>query len=829
MKTGFFLCVAIATTLGLTDFSRAAEEAGVSSSSGPVQSSGTQPGMTGNSLLPGMSDAPVSSTGVASSPDLESAAGAEGPWEIGEIRMDGNFHVKEKAIRKQIRAREGQIYSRSDADKDIQSLVSMGSFDKVSVDLTPIPGRNVAPKFLGSVKSAHPARLTFLLAEKPRIRKIKFEGNQEFSRSKLADEISLKAKDPFDEIKLRADIAKLLALYHEQGYGEAQVREEARRDIESRELDLILHIEEGPQARIKEVVLSGLTAFKPKKILKLMQNRRKKVFNAEQFEKDKKEIEDYFKNRGFTEFEIADSSVTMNAEKTEYTLRLSFQEGPQSRFGKTTFSGSAVYSPRELEKTIVYRQGKIFSQEKFMETVANIQEKYADKGYLRARVDAEKLTDPVTKWLNIEFKVSEGDLVYVDHIDVEGNKATKTYVLRREAVQKEEEVFSASKIRKSRQRMMNLGFLDDVQLDIQPSPLDLNKVDLTFEVFEGKPGMLTAGAGFSSFNGLVGTLSLTHLNLLGRGYRTNVAWQFGRRVQDFSISWTTPWVRDKPISLGFDVFNTRRVRPFANFESGFVDKRQGGSVRVGPRFEDDKYAANFAYTFQKVTVFDTQSIAGESLTAGTSITSSISAEFVRDTRDNIWDPVEGTRNSASIELSGGPILRGDVHYYQPGVRSAFYKTLFSVGDYPFVWSINNRAGFIKGFSTTKDIPVFNRFFVGGADSVRGYDVTGQVGVPTGGKVMYVSNMEFTFPLARERKHTIVQWAFFADVGGVWRDFSSVRFKIGNEELNLKSSVGFGIRFTTPAFPIRLDWGYGLNHRPGESQGQVHFAIGNIAF
>ncbi|MBI4345734.1 MAG: BamA/TamA family outer membrane protein, partial [Elusimicrobia bacterium] len=165
--------------------------------------------------------------------------------------------------------------------------------------------------------------------------------------------------------------------------------------------------------------------------------------------------------------------------------------------------------------------------------------------------------------------------------------------------------------------------------------------------------------------------------------------------------------------------------------------------------------------------------------------------------------------------------------FSPSISNSKHFHLWSVGDYPFVLTFANRAAYVSQFGETKEVPVFNRFFLGGQDTLRGYAVSGEVGRPDGGKVYDVFNVEFGFPLARERKKTIVKFVMFYDAGTTWDNMRSVKFRIGSGEQDIKQDVGFGIRFVTPAFPIRLDWGYGLNHRPGERLYQINFGIGNL--
>ena len=746
------------------------------------------------------------------------------PWVIGELALEGNRHSKLSVLRSQIKARQGDLYDRVDLDRDIQSLLALGQFERVAADITTLP--KAVPAHLLSVSgSSSCVRLAFLVEERPLVRKIRFEGNEKLSRGRLTDETSLKAKDPLDRAKLRADEGKILEAYHKKGFLRASVESEVSLDTGALKADLLFRLREGPRSRIEAVRLSGVAAFKPKKLLKKMENRRKKVFEEKKLSGDLEKIGDHYRNNGFLDFRLVSSSVSFSEDQTKIFIDIAVEEGRQSRFGATTFSGHTLYASTDLAKAVEYRKGKLFSQEKFDSTIRSIQELYAEKGRLRTRIDPTKTFNDATGLMDVRFDVEEGSIVYVDHIDIEGHKATKTYVFRRELVIKEGMPFSVSKIRKSIERIRNLGFIDDVQLDTQ-SPTDPEKADLTFEVFEGKPGMLTAGAGFSSLDGLIGTMSLQHLNLFGRAQRASVQWSFGSRVQDYTVSWTTLWTRGKPISLGFDVFNTRRVSPFDTSSTGFISRRLGGSMRVGPRFADDKYQLHFNYTFQQISIHNVEQQFLGRLSEGTSIQSSLGVDFARDTRDNIWDPARGTRNGAGVGLTGGP-LQGDIHFLKPHIFNSAHHTLFSVGDYPFVLSFSNRGGYVTQFGETKVVPVFERFFVGGQDSLRGYAVSGEAGYRDGGKVYDVANVEFGFPLARERKQSIVKFVTFFDAGSSWDTWRDVSLRVGQGERDVKTDVGFGIRFVTPAFPIRLDWGYGLNHRPGEQKYQINFGIGSL--
>ncbi|MDE2292157.1 MAG: outer membrane protein assembly factor BamA [Elusimicrobia bacterium] len=772
--------------------------------------------------------APKASYGTA--PSTAAAGGVPpSPWVVGELAIKGERHVKRSVIRAQIKARRGDLYDRTDLDRDIEAVLGLGGFERVAADITSLTDRPVPPQYSGTAPSPWEVRLTFLIEEKPLVRKIDFPGRKKMSKGRLLDAMSLKKGDPFSRSKLREDSDKLLEEYRKKGFLRATVDPDVSIDTAAGKADVTFRIYEGPRSKLVAVRFEGAEQLAPRKLLKGVKNKPGWLFanpySAKELPADLEKVASTYKNDGFLDAKVLSSTVTFNPAETEATLTIRVQEGPQYRYGDTTFSGQTLYVSSTLAKTLEYRKGRVFDEEKFNLSIRDIQELFAEKGRLRAVVDPVKTYNTKTGLTDVRFDIQEGPPVYVDHVDVEGYKATKPWVFTREIVMKPGQLFQVSKLRKSQQRIMNLGFIDDVQPDVQ-SPYDPQKADVTFEVTEGKPGMLTAGAGFSSLDGLLGTLSLQHLNLFGRAWRTSAQWSFGSRVNDFSLSWLTPWLADKPISLGLDAFDTRRLSPFDGSNTAYTSKRVGGTVRLGPRFEEDKYKLDTYYSFAKISVESVESQFAGVLAAGTSIQSTIGATFARDTRDNVWDPTSGTRHALSVDLSGGPMM-GDIDFIRPSLSDAAHFKVADIEDYPLVFTLSNRLGYVTQFGSTKDVPVFERYFIGGQDTLRGYSSAGEAGARDGGRVDDVGNAELGFPLAREHRRTIVKFVLFYDIGGAWSSTGDMRIHVGQGEQDVKSDVGFGIRFTTPAVPIRLDWGYGFQHRPGETKYQINFGIGNL--
>jgi outer membrane protein insertion porin family len=638
--------------------------------------------------------------------------------------------------------------------------------------------------------------------------------------------VPLKSRDPLDEIKLREGTDKILEKYREKGFLAAKASYHRVADTATWHEEVVYDMEEGPRSRITLVTLDGVKAFKPKKLLKLMRNKRKKTLAEKELPEDVKKIEQFYLKKGYLDVAITTPAVRFSDDREKIFIDISISEGRSYKFGDATFSGNIIYTSTQLARGLDYKRGKVFDHERYEETVRNIQEAYAERGRLKMRVSPKKNLNPQTGLMDVEYRIVEGNIVYIDYIDIEGYKSTKRYVIAREVLLKPGEAFARSKVLASRDRILNLGFIDDVGVDFQESPTDPEKVGVIFDIVEGKPGLLTAGMAYSSTDGMLGTLSLSHMNLFGRAQRTSIQWQFGGRVNDYSISWWTPWVLNKPMSLGLDVFNTRRVQPFGAVSNAYVRKQTGGGINIGPRLRDGRYQIGVNYGFKTVSYTNVNSAFRGIISEKEVINSGAGLSFAKETRDNFWDATSGSRHSIAFNMTGGP-FGGDINLFSPSLNNQSHYRLFTVGEWPFVLSFYNRLQYVSQFATTKVVPVDERYFIGGQDSLRGYAPSGEAGAPYGGRVRDVFNAEFGFPLARERRKSIVKLVFFFDAGNAWYNAEDIRLRVGTGINDIKTNVGIGVRFVTPAFPIRLDYGYGFNHRPGEKLYQINFGIGNL--
>lgn len=754
-----------------------------------------------------------------------------GPWMICSIDVSGLKNIRKRTVTKAAHSKKGTLYERTTVTEDVQDISALGAFNSVEVDVSSMEGTR-KDKDTDEVYPCN--RLTYIVEEKPIFDRLTYQGRKHLGKGSITQAMTLKLKDPFNEIKLQADLEKIKAKYAEKGYVNAQVSYELEKNENLRVVYVKLIIDEGNRMRVQDVTLEseGEVELPTEKIIKKSSNRAGKVFKPQNLQKDWTKMMLYGRNKGYSEFNLSTPKVSFNEDKTLAQISYQLTEGPQVDFGTVSFEGNNVFTKEELDEQVFFREGKRYNQKDFDETIMAIQEQYADKGYLQARVEPIKNIEDGK--LNLTFDISEGHIFYIDHVDVTGYKDTKKYVFTRELSIQPGDLYDNRKIKRSQTKILNLGFINDVQIGLQPTA-DPNKVDLDFNVVEGRPGMFTAGLAMSSMDGLYGEVSVNHLNLFGRAQRLSARTLFGKEILDYTVSWSTPWIYDKPTSLGVDLFNTRRYRSFYTDNQAYTEKRLGGRLKVGPRFNDDIYQLSFGYSFENIRLYDIDeefqcppgTEGPECLAEGRTNLSTISADFAIDTRDNMWDPTSGWRNSIGLALAGGPI-GGDLDLWYLNARSIFNYTVLNVGgNYPIVFVLSNKIGSVRAYGRTDMVPAFEKFYLGGADTIRGYERAGEIGPKYGGDMYYVMNAELRFPLAREGRRNMAQFAFFFDLGNSWNHFDDLDFSLGPNENQFKAGVGVGLRFTTPSLPIRIDWGYGLNHAAGQDRSHFYFNISNM--
>ena len=312
-----------------------------------------------------------------------------GPWMICDVAVDGLKNISKRTVTKAAHSKKGELYERYTVNEDILDISSLGNFDSVQVDISRSKGSRQDE--LGQDYPCH--RITYIVEEKPIFDRITYQGRKKLGKSAITGAMTLKLKDPFNEGKLMGDMERIKAKYAEKGYISAQVNYEVIPDEKTNTVTVHLIIDEGPRVKVAALNLNGLSdnaTLPAEKIIKKASNRTGKVFKPQNLQRDWVKMVLYGRNEGFSEFNLSEPKIDVNQEQTEVTLSYNVTEGEKVNFGTVSFEGNNVFTPEELKEHVYIREGKLYNQKDFDDTVIAIQQQYANKGYLQVRVEPQK-------------------------------------------------------------------------------------------------------------------------------------------------------------------------------------------------------------------------------------------------------------------------------------------------------------------------------------------------------------------------------------------------------------------------------------------------------
>ncbi len=751
---------------------------------------------------------------------------------IDDIKITGNSAVPEKEILDQISYGIGMVFSRYKTKEDIKNLYKTGKFDDIKVSMTKEAGKNI---------------LLIEVKEKTQIGKIIIKGNKDVGegdiKAKLDDEeklgVKIKEGEYLDEYKLKKAILAIKAMYKERNYYYVTAdytlneREEEKEGKKVKKLDIEITIDEGAKIKVTSIGVTGNNVFSADKIKGIMKTKEEGWFvsgtySDSLFIEDLKLILTAYQQEGYVkakingmnigEFdinakELVAKDVKIDKEKKAIAIEIPVQEGIKYKIKKLDISGQAIFTKEELTDRMASAPEKTFDRPGFDRDLAMIRSLYAEKGHIFAQIKDTYVYDDDNGDVAAKVEITEGPVAYVNNIKVRGNYVTKDKVILREILLREGEAFDSNKIRKSQEAVYNLGFFDNVMIDTEQ--VDIDKLNIIFEVQERKTGNVGLGAGYSTVEGLVGYVQLSQSNLFGEGKAFAADVQYGNQKKSWTLSYKDPWLFDSPTSFGVDLWNTFKNKSYNN--QGYDLDSYGFDLSGGWRL-DENQKAFLTYRYQEDKYSNIDSEYQSIISDGKSQISSISPTYVLDTRDDVFDANRGAYINAAVQIGGG-LLGGDYNYIKETVDVRYFVPSF----WKFVLGIHAKVGNGTGYSYrygTAALPITEKFYCGGTDTVRGYEerAFGPIG---GGDFTMVANIEYKLKVV-ERVLTV---AAFYDAGNCWDNFENVNW----QEPQLFSSVGAGIRLTIPGtvMVIRLDYGYGLDPVLRSPGGKIHFNIGNI--
>ncbi len=724
---------------------------------------------------------------------------------IAKITIKGNLAIEADAIKAAIKISEGKPLITEDVREAIKAIFEMGYFTDVQAETSDTEGGK---------------ELAFIVSERPQIREIEFKGNKEIEKDKLKELLTFKASTILDSNKIRESISKIKTEYESSGYYVADVQYKTE-PIGENQTKLVFEINENEKVLVKRIILLGNKDYSDELLKKIMQTTEggwsswissKGTFKENTLRGDVELLSSHYLNNGYIQARVEEPQVFLTPDKRWIYITIRIEEGKKFWLGKIDFKGDILDSADDLSKNVKLKEGDVFSRDRLRQDIISLTDMYGDKGYAFANIVPLTTLDHEKRIVNITFDISKGELVYFERILITGNVKTRDKVIRRELKVAEGELYHGTRLKKSRQKVNNLGFFDEVNLSTErgSSP---NKLNLIIDLKERPTGTLSVGAGYSSIDSFMMMGSVSQGNLFGRGQKLQLSAEFGEKRKTYNLGFTEPRLLDTEISAGFDLYNLEKLY------TDFSKKSNGGDIRLGFPLWFEETRGYLTYRYEESEIFDISASAGTYITeqAGKNTLSSITASIVRDTRDSYLAPMSGSNNTVSTELAGG---------FFGGTRSFVKHLGNSSWFYPVFWDtsvmLHGAIGYAEG-TEGKTLPIDERFFVGGMNTVRGFDPRSlgpkdENGIVIGGNKELILNVEYLFPLAKEAG---IRGVIFYDAGNAFGDNEDYDLE------NLRTSAGYGIRWYSPIGPLRLEWGYNLNPKDGEKLSRWEFSIGTF--
>ncbi|MFH0918504.1 MAG: outer membrane protein assembly factor BamA, partial [Candidatus Omnitrophota bacterium] len=743
---------------------------------------------------------------------------------VTAIEIIGNQAISTNVIISKMKTRIGSAYQENIISDDLKRLYLLGFFSDIKID---------TQDYKDGLK------ILINVVERPIIEKITFSGINLITMKdeKLKQQLKSRETQYLDYPSLAEDVRILKKMYEKIGYSQADVSYKVDQDTQANKARIAFTVVEGRKVRIKDILIQGNQTFPKGRILKLLKTKRAWFFNAgvlkdEVAKEDIERIKSFYQREGFTDVLVA-YEVKPDAKRS-YLLFVTFKitEGKKYLVGSVVVQGNKDIPEKLVLKSLIECiPGKVFSQEAMKKDLTGIQGLYFDRGYISAQVQETTLVNTDSGRVDVTYSIIENQVVYVDKVKIRGNIKTKDLVIRREMRIHPGEKFDGEKLRRSKERLANLGFFEEVSYDTEETA-EPTKKNLVVDVKETKTGAFSFGGGYSTVDQFVGFVELEQKNFdwrnwpyfTGAGQNMKLRASIGSLSNGFDLSFTEPWMFDYPVSFGFDLYRRTHDR---DTESGYGydEAVTGGDLRLGKELSE-YLRADLMYRLDQIEISNPTDDASGDLLAevGTNVISVISPSLTYDSRDNVFNTRKGDLFTAAFDFAG---LGGDKSYLKFFGRASHYFPMPRGA----VLELRGRLGLAEPYGNTDKIPIYERFFAGGAYTIRGYEerkvgpVDPSSNDPLGGASMAVGNIEYTYPL-----FSFLKVAAFYDVGNVWESAGDI---FSNKNANgvantggFKSSFGLGLRINTPIGPIMLDYGIPMNKTGGEDtkkSGRFHFS------
>jgi outer membrane protein insertion porin family len=724
---------------------------------------------------------------------------------VTEVRIQGNQRIESDAILRAIKTQKGGVFKPDALSKDLRAIYAMGYFDDVRVEVLPSGEGKIA---------------IFHIKEKPTIRHITIKGNSFIEEDKIRENLTITTGSILNIFKIRSNIDQIETLYKEKNYHKARIDYKIK-PLDNNQADLEFSIEEGPKIFVTAIRFEGNHAFTEKELKKKLKVSEKGFFywltssgdlDRAALDQDVASLNALYSNQGYINARVGEPRIDIKDDGIEITLKI--EEGDRFKVGKVDVTGDLIFPKEELHKKLSIARETFYNREKVRNDVLAITDLYADQGYAYADVSPRIDQNREQLLVDITFTVQKREQVYFEKIIINGNTNTRDKVIRRELHVQEQGLFSGKDLKRSVRNLYRLDYFEDIKVDTLKGSAE-DKMVLKLDVTEKPTGSFSFGAGYSSEEKVFFTGSISQRNLFGRGQTLNFTGSIGSRTTSFVLSFNEPYLFDTLFSGTASAYN--QDKEYDTYDR----KSQGGGVVFGyPVLDYTTYRLGYHLDRSEViprSGYENLLPNDIAELEGTNWTSSVETSLTYDSRDRSFNTTEGSKHSLSLEYAG---LGGDIGYNKAIAQTMWYVPIVKKWLTGFA---NAKIGIVKENDPSKILPDYEKFYLGGINSLRGFGYQGvylvdinQDGniVKVGGEKMLQFNAEMIFPIVAQAG---VNGVFFYDTGNVYEE--NYNFT------DLRQSAGAGIRWLSPIAPIRIEYGFILDRRPGESRGGWEFTLG----
>jgi outer membrane protein insertion porin family len=674
--------------------------------------------------------------------------------------------------------------------------------------------------------------LVIFVQERPAIAQIDIVGAKEFTKENLKDglkQAGISEAKIFDRSLLDRAEKEIKRQYTSRGFYSAKVTTTAT-PLERNRVSLSFNIDEGEVAKIVDINIIGATAFKEKELLNQFELTTSGWFTwftkDDQYSKQKlsgdlEKLRSFYLNRGYLEFTVDSTQVSITPDKEKIYITVNITEGPVYTISNVKFSGDLKLPEEELSALLLFKKGEVFSRQKVVDSVKRITDRLGNDGYSFANVNPVPDLDKEKRTAAFTLFVDPGRRVYIRRINIAGNQRTRDEVVRRELRQLESSWYSVEKINRSKERIDRTSFFEEVNVETPAVTGSQDQVDLNVTVKERNTGQLQFGVGYSNADRFTVAASVSQSNIFGSGNQLSFAVNSGSVNKTAALSYLNPYWTVDGVSRGFDLY--RRDLNSSTLTIGdYKSSSTGAGVRFGvPVSEFD--AVNFGLGLERTVL----SLASDSpqryidyvTTFGeTSDTIRATIGFAHDTRDSLFYPTRGALQEAGLEVG---LPGADLKYYRASYHAQWLRPIFG----NIVLLLNGDIGVAGGYGD-KPLPFFKNFYVGGVDSVRGFQTSSIGPVDTNGDALggtrrLVGNMEVMFPMPGIKNDKSVRLSAFVDTGTVYS--KEQKLLLGD----LRASFGFAVSWYSPVGPLKFSLAKPFRKEEGDKVERFQFLLGRV--